>query len=423
MGSVIRPITALLLSAGIVLAGNGLEGMLLPLRGALEGFSEVQIGLIGSAYNAGLMIGCLVCPRIIGRVGHVRAFAVFTAIATISPLIEAIWPLPVVWWVFRALTGICIAGILNIVESWLTGVATNANRGQVMSTYTIINFGSVTIGQQFVNLGPLGGTELFSLVAILFSLAAVPLALTLTPHPAPPRQPRLRIRQLWQVSPAAVAGCLGAGIANGAFWALGPLYGRESGLPLEIVPLFISMVVIGGAIAQFPMGRISDRLDRRAVLAALAVSAAILGLLSAHLSDADIGTRLMLSGLFGFAVMPIYWVSFAHANDLAEPGEAVDVSSSLLLLFAAGAIAGPMVAAFAMRALGPGALFVHTALVHGTIALFVIYRMTRRAPVPPQHRIAYDSLPKSNTPAGFEQQAAPEKADARATRASSQEAV
>ena len=307
MGSVIRPITALLLSAGIVLAGNGLEGMLLPLRGTLQGFSEIEIGLIGSAYNTGLMIGCLVCPRIIGRVGHIRAFAVFTAIATISPLIEAIWVTPTVWWLFRGLTGMCVAGIMNAVESWLTSVATNANRGQVMSTYTVVNFGSVIVGQQLINSGTLAGTELFSLVAILFSLAAVPLALTLTPHPAPPRQPRLRIVQLWRVSPAAVAGSLGAGLANGAFWALVPVYGKESGLPVTIIPVFASLVLLGGAIAQWPMGRLSDRLDRRRVLVGLCLGAAAfaLGLVLGGFGPDDTTTKLVLAALFGFCDLQI----------------------------------------------------------------------------------------------------------------------
>lgn len=402
MASVIRPVTALLLSAGILLAGNGLEGVLLPLRGSLQGFSEIEIGLIGSAYNAGLMAGCIVCPRILGRVGHIRAFAVFTAIATISPLIEAIWVTPPVWWVFRGLTGMCIAGIVNIVESWLTSVASNSNRGQVMSTYTLVNFSSITIGQQLVNTGDLGGPALFSVVAILFSLAAVPLALTLTPHPAPPRQPRLRVGQLWRVSPAAVAGSFGAGLANGAFWALGPVYARASGVPLELISIFISLVVIGGAVAQWPMGRISDRLDRRRVLAALCFGAAMLGLVLASLGPADVRLKLAAAMAFGFCVLPIYWVSFAHANDLAGPGEAVDVSSSLLLLFASAAIVGPMVAAALMRFAGPEALFMHTATIHGLMGVFVVYRIMSRAPLPPRLRIAYDRLPKGNTPAGME---------------------
>jgi MFS family permease len=408
MGTIIRPITALLLSAGILLAGNGLEGVLLPLRGSLSGFSEIEIGLIGSAYNAGLMIGCLVCPRIIARVGHIRAFTVFTAIATISPLIEAIWVTPPVWWLFRGLTGMCIAGIMNAVDSWLSSVASNANRGQVTSTYTIVNFGSLTIGQQLINLAPIESPALFSVVAMLFSLAAVPLALTLTPHPAPPRRPRLRIVQLWRVSPAAVAGCLGTGFANGAFWAMVPVYGRESGLPLEVIPIFISIVVLGGAIAQWPMGRISDKLDRRGVIAALSLSAAVLGLAFLGLGPTEVTSKLWLAVFFGFSALPIYWVSFAHANDLAEPGEAVDVSSSLLMLFAATAIAGPLIASLLMRLIGPEALFMHTAVIHGAIGAFVIYRMTKRAPLPPKLRISYDSLPKSNTPAGFDPAAAKE---------------
>ncbi len=420
MGSVIRPITALLLSAGIVLAGNGLEGMLLPLRGTLAGFSEIEIGLIGSAYNLGLMIGCLVCPRIIGRVGHIRAFAVFTAIATISPLIEAIWVTPPVWWLFRGLTGMCVAGIMNAVESWLTSVASNHNRGQVMSTYTVVNFSSVIVGQQLINSGTVAGTELFSLVAILFSLAAVPLALTLTPHPPPPRQPRLRIVQLWRVSPAAVAGSLGAGLANGAFWALVPVYGKESGMSVTIITVFASLVLAGGAVAQWPMGRLSDRLDRRRVLAGLCLgaSAIALGLVFGGFGQDDMAYRLVLASLFGFCALPVYWVSFAHANDLAEPGEAVDISSSLLLLFASSAICGPMIAAATMRVIGPNALFMHTAFVHFLIAVFVIYRMSQRAPLPPRLRIAYDKLPKSNTPAGFE--GAAQTGDARSHRAPDQ---
>ena len=402
MASVLKPITALLLSAGIVLAGNGLEGVLLPLRGSLQGFSEIQIGLIGSAYNAGLMLGCLICPRIIARVGHIRAFTVFTAIATMSPLIEAMWPVPGVWWVFRGLGGVCIAGILNAVESWMTTVASNANRGQMMSTYTVVNFSSVMIGQQLIGLSDPMGFQLFSLGAILFSLAAVPLALTLTPHPPAPRQPKLRIRQLYRVSPAAVAGAFGTGLANGAFWAMAPVYARESGVPIDLVPLFVSLVVIGGALAQWPMGRISDHIDRRTVLASLSVSAVVVGLALLVLGQGAVGWKLGLAVAFGFSIMPIYWVSFAHANDLAARDEAVDVASSMLLLFASAAIVGPLIAAVLMRDIGPSALFMHTASVHVVIAAVVIYRITRRSALPPQQRIAYQAMPNSNTPAGFE---------------------
>jgi MFS family permease len=254
-----------------------------------------------------------------------------------------------------------------------------------------------------INLGDPLSFQLFSLVAILFSFAAVPLALTLTPHPPAPRLPRLRIAQIYSVSPAAVAGCFGAGFANGAFWALAPVYAKDSGVPISLIPLFLSLVVIGGALAQWPMGRLSDRIDRRAVQFGLCLwsAAAAVGMIT--IAGDDVALRLALVWLFGIGAMPVYWVSFAHANDLAEPGEAVDVSSSLLLLFAIGAIIGPALAAFAMRIFGPEALFAHTATVHVLIALAVAYRITRRAPLPPRLRIAYDALPKGNTPAGFEQ--------------------
>jgi MFS family permease len=284
----------------------------------------------------------------------------------------------------------------------MTTVASNENRGQVMSTYTVVNFGSVTVGQQLIGVGDPMGFQLFSLGAILFSLAAVPLALTLTPHPPAPRQPKLRIRQLYRVSPAAVAGAFGAGLANGAFWAMAPVYARESGVPIDLIPLFVSLVVVGGAIAQWPMGRISDHFDRRTVLAALCVSAALAALALFSLGEGLVGWKLGLAVLFGFSIMPVYWVSFAHANDLAERDEAVDVSSSLLLLFASSAIVGPIIAALLMRNIGPSALFMHTAAVHIAIAAVVIFRMTRRAALPPRARIAYKALPKSNTPAGFE---------------------
>ncbi|MGB0085138.1 MAG: MFS transporter [Rhodomicrobiaceae bacterium] len=376
--------------------------MLLPLRGSIEGFSIIDIGLIGSAYFAGLTAGCLIGPRVIARVGHIRAFSVFAAIATISPLIEAMWPAPPLWWVFRGLTGMCFAGIMNVVESWLTGVATNANRGQVMSIYAMINFGSLTAGQQPINLASPANFRLFSLVAILCSLAAVPLALTLSASPAPPMRPRLRLAEIYRVSPAAVAGCFGAGLANGAFWSLSPVYARDGGLPPSLIAAFVSLAVLGGALAQWPVGRLSDRADRRRVLAAACIGAAITGTLLFVFSGGSPAVRLSLAALFGIFALPVYWISFAHANDLAEPGEAVNVSANLLLLFSIGAIFGPILASALKIYLGYGSLFLYTASIHVLIAAAVLYRISRRAAPPPKDRVVYEELPKSTTPAVFE---------------------
>lgn len=402
MPAIIKPVTALLMSAAIILAANGLEGVLLPLRGAIEGFSAIEIGLIGSAYFAGLTIGCVLGPRVIARVGHIRAFSVFAAVATISPLIEAMLPVPPLWWLFRGLTGICFAGIMNVVESWLSSVATNANRGQIMSFYAMINFAAITAGQQLTNLTPPGDFRLFSMVAILCSLAAVPLALTLSPSPAAPMRPRLDVRKLYRVSPAAVAGVLGAGLANGAFWALSPVYARDSGLPPSLIAAFVSLAVLGGAFAQWPIGRLSDMVDRRRVLAAACFGAALTGLALFLFAGLSPALQLTLGALFGVFALPIYWISFAHANDMAEPGEAVNVSANLLLLFSVSAIFGPIFGSLMKQQLGPGGLFLYTAVIHVLVGAAVLYRTTRRPALPPEERAVYEELPISSTPAVYE---------------------
>jgi len=403
MGAIIKPITALLLSAAIILAANGLEGVLLPLRGTIEGFSAIEIGILGASYFAGLTIGCLIGPQIIARVGHIRAFLLFAAVATVSPLLEAMKPDPYLWWGFRCLTGICFAGIMNVVESWLTSAASNENRGRIMSAYAIINFSALTAGQQLTNLAEPDNFRLFSLAAILCALAAVPLALTLSESPAPPLRPRFRLAQLYRVSPAAVAGCLGAGLANGAFWSLSPVYALESGLPPGLVAAFVSLAVVGGAISQWPVGRMSDAIDRRRVLVALCGAAASTGVLLFFFADAAAETKLTLAALFGASALPIYWISFAHANDLASPEDAVDVSASLLLLFGFGAIAGPVIASVLKTQFGHGTIFLYTAVVHVLIILAILYRMTQRSGTQPQgDRVAYNEMPNANTTAALE---------------------
>lgn len=402
MADIIRPIAALLLSASIVLAGNALEGVLLPLRASEEGFTQLQIGLIGSAYYLGLMIGCLLCPWAIARVGHIRAFAVFTAVATISPLAEAIWTVPHIWWMIRALTGICFAGILMVFESWLNGMASNETRGRVLSTYTFINLSSVMLGQQLINLGDPKSFELFSLAAIMFSVAAVPVALTLAPTPVAPRRPSVRLLWLTRLSPAAVIGSASAGLANGAFYSLGPVYAQSIGLPVSMIAFFMSFAILGGALAQWPVGKLSDRIDRRYVLAGVMIGAAAVAIAIYLMGGAEPDTKLLLAFLFGACALPAYWISLAHANDYAEREDSVDVSSNLLLIFSVAAIGGPVVASLVMDSAGPSALFLWTAGIHILAAVAVILRTYLRAAVPAEDRDAYVALPKTSSPAVYE---------------------
>lgn len=413
MSAVIKPITALLISAAIILAANGLDGVLLPLRGSIEGFTALELGLLGAFYYGGFTLGCLIGPRIIARVGHIRAFLMFAAVATIAPLLEAMQPDPHLWWVFRGLTGVCFAGIMNVMESWLTSVATNANRGRIMSTYALVNFGALTAGQQLTNLAEPDDFRLFSLVAILCALAAVPLALTLSQSPTAPARPQFRIRELYRVSPAAVAGCLGGGLANGAFWSLSPVYARESGLEPGLIAAFVSLAVVGGALSQWPVGRISDSIDRRRVLIVLCAGASVIGLLLFLNADSSADIKLTLAAIFGVFALPVYWISSAHANDLADPEDAVNISASLLLLFGVGAIFGPILAALIKEQLGHGSIFLYTAGMHLLIALVIGYRiMQRSGSLPDEERFSYDELPVGSTPAAMEFAASDAQEDA-----------
>ena len=404
MAQYLKPVVALLMSAAILLAGNGLANVLIPIRADLEGFSRLEIGLMGSAYYAGLMAGCVLSPGIIGRVGHIRAFVAFTAIVSIAPLAQAIWPVAAKWWALRALMGLCFAGLLLVIESWLNGMATAENRGRVLSTYTFINLTVVTLGQQLIALTDPKGFELFSLVAILYSLAAVPVALTTTSQPQAPRQAKLRLAWLFSVSPAAVLGCFFTGLANSGFWSLAPIFAREAGLSVRQIALFISVAVLGGALLQWPIGYLSDRWGRRLLAAIAAIGAAAAGLgqfLAARAGAPSTELVLAISALYGAMAFPIYTLCVAHANDLVHRKRAVEVSSGLLLTFSTGAIIGPAIASMAMQSMGYGGLFLYSAAAHLMIAFVMVLRARQRPKPPVERNERFVPVPKT-TPAIFD---------------------
>lgn len=402
MTNLLRPVLALLLAAAILLSGNGLQAVLLPLRADLNGFTRLEVGLLGSFYYLGLIIGCLTTPAIIARVGHIRAFVAFTATATIAPLLHAVWSDPYLWWAMRALNGLCFAGLAMGIESWLTGASTSETRGRVLAAYTFLNLTVVTAGIQMLALADPAGFELFSLIAILYSLAAVPVALTATSAPPAPQSAHLNLRWLIAVSPAAVAGCFLTGLANAAFWSLSPVYAKANGLPITGIVSFLTFAVLAGAITQWPIGWLSDRMGRRHLLiaAGLLAASAGAGLALASNSGAH-GLILILGALYGAAAFPIYSLSVAHANDLVDKTRAVEVSGGLLLVFSLGAICGPLLASWVMSKLGPGALFVHSAAVHTLIALVMLARLSLRPDLPKETKDAFVNVPRT-TPVVFE---------------------
>ncbi|MGH6946233.1 MAG: MFS transporter [Kiloniellales bacterium] len=408
MAKTFAPVTALLLSVALLIMGNGLQGTLLPVRASLEAFDALSIGVMGSAYYLGFVVGCVRGVALIRRVGHIRVFTALAAIASTVALVHAIWVTPWSWWLLRALTGFCFAGLYVVIESWLNDKADNSNRGTIMGVYTMINLSVIVAGQMMLVFdSPLRFT-LFALASILVSIAAVPVALTSAPQPAPLAKAKLQPARLYRLSPSAVIGVLIAGVSSGAFWSLGPVYaGRYSGDPTDIA-IFMSAGALGGALALYPLGRLSDRVDRRQVM----IGACILSVAAAACLIFFGGKgpwQLIGFGLlFGVGSMPVYSIAAALAFDHAGKGEVVEVASGLLLMNGIGSVVGPLVASAAMKGMGPPGLFATTAAAHFLLASFALWRSVVRARAPEEIRNEFDLTSTAPTMAALDPDAVEE---------------
>jgi len=385
----LHPIASLLVGVAFLLAGNGLQFTLLPLRGRAEGFGAFALGVIGSAYYVGFVSGCLLGPYLILRAGHIRAFSAMVALATAVALAYALAPAPLAWAAFRLITGFCFAGFYLVVESWLNDRATNETRGFVMSAYIIVNFGAMTLGQMLVVLYPIDQAGNFMVAAMLSSLAIIPVALTRSAQPAPITIVSFRPMQVYRAAPVApVASCM-IGIANGAFWALAPVAAADSGLSVDQVALFMSIAGLAGALAQWPVGRLSDQIDRRLVLAALLIGAAATGL-TLWLVTASGTLLLLLAFPLGALALPGYSLAAAHAYDKTPISDLVPTAATILLANGLGSMIGPLPASMFMLAGGPQALFLFAAITQALLATFVLYRTTVQASLTPPEKTEFE---------------------------------
>jgi len=377
--SILAPVAALLVGATLLLAGNGLQTTLLPIRAQFEVFSDLSIGVMGSAYFLGFVGGCLFTNRLVSRVGHIRVFAAMVAGASSVPLIHVLVVDTLIWWVLRATTGFCMAALFLVIESWLNEKAENRTRGSIFSVYTTLNYTAITVGQLLITLHDPALFPLFAIASVLVSLAAIPVALTGATAPAPLSEVRLRPLYLVRLSPVGVAGCAAIGMCNGAFWSLGPAFAAGIGLSTTEIAIFMSVTVIGGALSQWPFGRLSDRVDRRIIIITGSLLAASAGLgiyLATDWMPAAIAPLAFAFGAFSF---PIYALSVAHVNDFITNESFVEVTSGLLLMNGIAAVIGPLIAASAMAYEGPGALYLFTSSVYLLLAGFAFLRMRVRA--------------------------------------------
>lgn len=386
MIQVVAPVGALLASTAMLLTGHGLQGTLLPLRAEIEAFGPVAIGVMGSSYFLGFALGCLYGPVVVGRVGHIRTFAAATALASTVALAHAMITTPWAWWPLRALTGFAFAILYMVIESWLNERATNETRGTVMSIYTVINMTVIMVGQMMLIAYDPATFPPFALASILVSLAALPVALSTALAPAPLRSTEVRLVRLYRISPVGFVGAFTVGLGNGAFWSLAPLFATGSGLDVNGVAIFMSLVVLGGAIGQYPLGKLSDRIDRRLVILAATVGVILTGALLPVAADLFEPGLYVGALLFGLTAMPVYALAVAHMNDFVDPDGFVEASSGMLMVFAVGAIAGPAIASWATGIGGIDLLFPYIAVVYGGFAAFLVVRIRTRAAPPPEER-------------------------------------
>ncbi len=387
----LAPVAALLFSVAILITGQGLQGTLLPVRANMEDFSAVMVGIMGGAYFFGFTLGCVFGIDMIRKVGHIRVFAAMTAIASSTPLLHSLFVNDIVWCVFRLLSGFCFAALYVVIESWLNEISTNENRGKIFSVYVIIHLTVVALGQQMLLLADPGEMPLFAIITILVSLAAVPVALSTSAMPQlVPEGVKVDFRRLYAIAPAGMLGCVAAGVASGIFYSLSPLYTAAQSPDIGLAATFMTAAVLGGALGQWPLGYISDRIDRRYVVAFCAAACSVMSVfLWATSGSLPVKTLLIANAIWGAVSFPIYSISIAHSNDYAESGDFVMVSSGMLLMYGMGAIASPFIGSMFIKWFGSGGMFLPVAVADAVLLLYLLYRIFKREQAEEDHHIPF----------------------------------
>ncbi len=372
----------LLAGMGILMLGAGLLSTLLGLRATLEGFPTPVTGLVMSGYYIGYLAGTLLAPRGVRQVGHVRVFAALAALASVSALAFASWVQPLPWAVMRLLTGVCFAGIYVVAESWLNHRASRSNRGRLLALYMLVLYVGLGGAQFLLLLANPQSQAPFMLVSALVSLAMVPIVASAQPTPEPAVPRHVQYRELYHHSPLAVVAVAVSGVISSIVFSMGPVYARLSGAGTRGVAEFMAVSILAAVLTQYPVGRLSDRMDRRTVIAGACVVATLAAASIEVFAQHPRWLFLLLTALFSGAALTLYSLAVSHINDKLEPSQMVAASSRLLLINGSAAAAGPTLAGSLMALFGPRAYFGTLGTLTAALALFDLWRKTRRGPVP-----------------------------------------
>lgn len=357
-----KAIYQLLLGVSLIMLGIGLLGTLLALRARAEGYSLVMTGVIMSSYFIGYIIGSFICPSVIKRIGHIRAFSALSAIISAVILAHVLLLNPIVWMFLRIITGICMIGIFMAVESWFNVLSPNQFRGRIFALYMTVVLFALAIGQYLILIDDVRNFTLFAVAAMFMSLGLTPIALTQVRQPEPAPIANMALKDMFAISGLGLIGALVSGLVAGAFWGMGPLFAVRVGFSENGVAVFMSVFILGGALLQWPIGGLSDRIDRRQVLLAVAVVGLILSLANFFLATLSHEALLIICFFCGGAFFSIYSLSVAHFNDHIQLSDALKASRGLLLVYGTGSAVSPFLAGTFMDSFGVGSFFLYCAL-------------------------------------------------------------
>lgn len=384
-------IFSLLLSYGLLLLANGLFSTLLGVRTQVEGFSTDLVGFIVASYFLGLLFGGMFAGRVVIRVGHIRAFAAFASLMSVSALLHPVWIDPLGWMLLRMMSGFCMAGMIMVTESWLNESASNHNRGQLLSFYMITNYLAAGSGQFLLSVGDPSQYHLFSLASVLFSLALLPVLLTRASAPVPIKSKPMPLIAIYRLAPLGVIGVFCSGLVNSSVHGLGPVFATNIGLSKASLSLFMATLITSGLFLQWPIGRLSDRIGRGPLLVVVPVVVALAAI--SILFVTEFIFILVAAAVFGAFVFTVYSLSAATTNDMIGAEQRVQVAGGLLITYGAGASIGPIMAGQFMNLLGPQGLFFYFALVSLLLSAFAILK--RRRDGSPDKRKPFVAVPAS----------------------------
>jgi len=391
----IKSFLAPLLAATILTMGGGLLNSLLSINMSLSGYSEQIIGIVMSCNYVGVVLGIFFCEPIVQQVGYIRSFAVFAAVVTAIALMYGIYMSPWFWAFLRICTGICVTGLFMVIESWLNEKVDPMFRGRLLSIYMILVYFGNGSGQLLLNIGNVQGKNIFMIAGILFATCLIPISVTRAVKPQPLEVPRYNLIKLFQLAPFSMVGSLTAGLINGSFYSMGPMFALKIGLPIAQVSLFMSLTVWSGLLFQWPVGLLSDRFDRLTVLSILGFAVLLVSVSISVLGALNFSLLLLLTACFGI-IFTIYPVAMARAQDNIDKKDIVPVSGALILFFGLGACFGPVLSSLLIAKIGPWGLYYFTAICGGILG-GTAWIFRKKLPSKVEDRVPFIAIPKTSS--------------------------